>query len=112
MAHNQFRSCIESCVQCAQECEHCANACLQEVEIAALTECIRLDGDCARFCWTAASLMSRDSNFLDDLCRLCAEFCDLCSIECAKHDYDHCRRCAEACQHCAEECRRMAGATV
>jgi hypothetical protein len=112
MAHPQYHSCIEACVQCAQECEHCADACLKEADVSTLAERIRRDRDCAELCWTSAALMSRDSNFLDDLCRLCAEFCDLCGNECAKHDHDHCQSCAAACRHCAEECRRMAGVIV
>jgi hypothetical protein len=43
------------------------------------------------------------------LCRLCAEICDACGLECAKHHQDHCQDCAKECQKCAEECRNMAG---
>jgi hypothetical protein len=112
VSHQQHQSCIEACQRCAQECEHCADACLNEPEIQALAECMRLDRDCAQICWTAVAYMSRGSHFANDVCRLCAEVCDACAAECGKHELEHCRRCAEACLRCAEECRRMAGAAV
>lgn len=113
MTHEQFRSCIDGCVRCAEECDHCASVCLSEQDVKSLAECIRLDMDCAEICWTAASSMSRGSQFAQDVCRVCAEVCDACGAECEKHSkMDHCRKCGEACRQCAEECRRMAGAAV
>ena len=47
MSHQENQPCIDACLRCAQECEHCADACLNEPEIQALAECIRLDRDCA-----------------------------------------------------------------
>lgn len=110
MAHEQYQTCIEACVQCAQECEHCGNACLQESDVKKMAECIRLDRDCAEICWSAAAYMSRGSQFAQDICLICAEICDACGAECRKHQMDHCQRCADACERCAEECRQMAGA--
>lgn len=112
MLHHRYASCIEACIQCAQECEQCATACLAEKHVHHMTECIRLDRDCAEICWTAAAWMSRDARFAIDLCRLCAEVCDACSTECEKHEDEHCQRCAQACRRCAEECRQMAGVTT
>lgn len=109
MSHEQNRSCIEACVRCAQECEHCSSACLEEHDVAALAACIRLDRDCSAICWAAAGAMSRSSPFLTEFCRLCADLCDACAEECARHEHDHCQRCADACRQCAAECRRMAG---
>lgn len=112
MSHEQFRSCIAACVQCAQECEHCATACLGEQDVKMMAECIRLDRDCADICGLTVKWMSRGSHFAHDLCRVCAEVCDACGAECERHKADHCQRCAEACRKCAEECRHMAGAGV
>jgi hypothetical protein len=39
--------CIEECYDCAQTCTSCADACLGEPMVAPLTQCIRLDLDCA-----------------------------------------------------------------
>ncbi|HNP21719.1 MAG TPA: four-helix bundle copper-binding protein [Panacibacter sp.] len=40
-------------------------------------------------------------------CRLCADICEACANECAKHDTDHCRECATVCLSCAKMCRQM-----
>lgn len=110
MSHEKYQPCIDACIQCAQECDHCASACLGEAEVEMLAQCIRLDHDCATICWTAASYMSRGSQFAVAVCRLCAEICDACAEECGKHaaHMEHCARCAEACRRCAETCRQMA----
>jgi hypothetical protein len=73
-----------------------------------MANCIRLDRDCADACRVAATLMSRGSQFAQQLCALCAAICDACAKECERHEAEHCRRCASACRRCAEECRRMA----
>jgi hypothetical protein len=112
MVHQGYRSCIDACVDCAQRCEQCASACLGEQDVGMMAECIRLDRDCAEICWTAAAYMRRGSDFLNDLCRVCAEVCDACAAECARHKLEHCRRCAQACQDCAAECRAIAGVNV
>jgi hypothetical protein len=110
MAHQQHESCIRACLECAQECEHCATACLEEQDVSAMAECIRLDRDCSAICFMAAAYMSRDSRFATEICRICADICDACGQECRRHETEHCQRCAEACERCAEECRQMAGA--
>jgi len=112
MSHLENQSCIEACIQCAQACEHCADACLSEPNVEEMTECIRLDRDCAESCWGAAAFMSRGSRFMQDFCRMCAEICDACGAECRGHQADHCQQCADACDHCAGQCRQMAGASV
>jgi hypothetical protein len=113
MSHREFQSCIDACSACAQACEHCSVACLGEREVAKLAECIRLDLDCAELCWSAASHMSRDSQFAAAVCAVCADACDACAAECEKHQQmGHCRECAAACRRCADECRQMAGASA
>lgn len=109
MSHQMHKSCIDACNECSQECEHCAETCLHEPNVSDLANCIRLDHDCAAACRIAVTFMSRGSQFIDDICRVCAEICDACATECAKHDHDHCQRCAQACHRCADECRQMAG---
>jgi hypothetical protein len=64
--------------------------------------------ECAAVCYTAAQLMSMNSEKAKAYCRLCAEFCRDCAAECAHHDHEHCRTCADACNKCADECERMA----
>lgn len=108
MAHQQYAACIEACYACAAACDHCATACLQEDDVKMMARCIALDMDCAEICRMAAAFMARDSQFAKQICALCAEICEACGDECAKHKHDHCQECARACKRCADECRRMA----
>lgn len=110
MAHEQFASCIEACEACADACDHCSIACLQEADPKPMARCVALDIDCAAACRLAAACMARDSEFAGTVCTLCAEICEACGEECAKHRMKHCQACAQACKRCAEECRSMAKA--
>lgn len=109
MAHQQDETCIEACNACADACDHCATACLQEQDVKMMARCIALDMDCAQICRLTASCMARGSEFVHAMCQLCAEICEACGDECAKHPMGHCQECAQACRRCAAECRRMAG---
>lgn len=106
--HERYESCIEACNACADACDHCAAACLAEPDVKKMAECIRLDMDCAAICRLASGYMARGSSFAQDVCGLCADVCEACGAECAKHPQDHCQACADVCRRCAEECRRMA----
>lgn len=108
----QFQSCITACMSCAQVCEMCASACLTEQKIAELADCIRLNQDCATLCFAAAQLMTRGSEYAQALCKVCADICDACGAECAKHQMGHCQTCAQACKACGDECRKMAQMSV
>ena len=110
MAHQTYQSCVAACNACADACDHCSTACLHEDEVKKVTRCIALDMDCAAICRLASSFMSRDSDFAKPLCKLCAEICQACGDECAKHPMRHCQDCAKACHRCAAECTSMAGA--
>ncbi len=75
-----------------------------------MVRCIELDRSCADLFSFALSEMARSSQFAERVRRLCAEVCDACGEECAKHKMDHCQECAEACRTCAEACRTCAEA--
>lgn len=109
MTPQQFSSCIEACNACAAACDFCASSCLQENDVKMMARCIALDMDCAQICRTAAALMARNGEFVNEICALCAEVCDACADECGKHQAGHCQDCAQACRNCADECRRMSG---
>ena len=108
MNHQKFNACIEACNACAVACNHCAAACLQEPDVKMMVRCIATDMDCAQMCALAAAAMARNSDHAKAICALCADICQACGDECAKHDMDHCQQCAKACHRCAEECRKMA----
>ena len=107
--HQDYASCIAACNACADACDHCAAESLKEPDVAMMVQCIRVDIDCAALCRLAAGYMARRSEFVHEVCRLCAEICEACARECEKHPYEHCKACARACRRCAEECNRMAG---
>lgn len=94
MAHEEFKTCIAACYECATECDHCAVACTNEADPKPMARCIALDLDCAEICRLAASYMGRDGEFAMAVCGDCAEVCEACAAECEKHSMEHCRRCA------------------
>ena len=105
---------IEAGYGCAAVCRICADACLAEEMVRDLTQCIRLDLDCADVCLATAGLAVRRAGSNEALIKrmleTCAEACADCAIECEKHAemHEHCRICAEECQRCEDACREAA----
>lgn len=108
--YEEYQDCIAACHACVVACNHCAACCLQEADVKPMARCIALDMDCAQACQLAIAFMAGGSELVGAACSFCAEVCQACGQECAKHDMDHCQQCAEACLRCAEECRRMVAA--
>lgn len=110
--------CVYAAAQCAEVCSTCADACLSEPNAAALTECIRLNQDCADLCGVTARVIARaghrDRATLDALLEACVAACRACAAECARHaeDMEHCAICAQMCRKCEEACARMQEALV
>jgi len=74
-----------------------------------MAACIQSDMECAAICYASAQLMSLGSTKAKEICRLCADMCEACGNECARHTQSsHCQECAQACKECADECRKMA----
>jgi hypothetical protein len=107
LQNTKWQSCIDACMRCAEACEFCATCDLNEPDVKIVLSCAQINRECAKVCWTSASLMSMDSQFAKQFCSLCADVCDACAKECERHNIDHCKRCAQACHSCAEECRRI-----
>ncbi|PQO40697.1 four-helix bundle copper-binding protein [Blastopirellula marina] len=103
MLDPNLRACLRACVRCAHACEQCADACQSEANVVMLSDFIRANRDCAQLCWTASSLIIRGSDFVGELCEICAKVCDRCAHECEKYSY---RECALVCRDCADECRK------
>ena len=104
--------CIEECYSCAQICTSCADACLAEAMVKDLTQCIRLDLDCADICNTTGRIATRRTGSDEEVIRrmldVCATACRLCAEECQRHasKHQHCRICAEACRNCMSACQQ------
>ena len=109
--------CIEECYSCAQICTSCADACLAEAEVRDLTQCIRLDLDCADICNITGRIATRrtgsDEEVIPRMLDVCAASCRLCGEECQRHArMEHCRICAEACKRCLQACEEAARSMV
>lgn len=104
---------IDALVACSQACTACADACLSEEMVAELRTCIRTNLDCADICDATARMLSRqtghDANLIRAQLQACAQACQSCGDECARHAqaHDHCRICAEACRACEEACNEL-----
>lgn len=106
--------CIEACFDCEQSCIACADACLGEEMVQQLTQCIRLNLDCADACRAAGSMATRRTGSNEMTLRIMLEACGLacrtCGEECASHaqQHEHCAICAEACRECERLCHEAA----
>jgi hypothetical protein len=103
-----YANCIDACTKCAQACEECFAACLQEPDVQARTNMIKMLNDCAEICFQAVQFMSRNSQFAKPICELCAQICEACAMDCEKFKDAHCQDCAKICRECANACRQMA----
>jgi hypothetical protein len=105
--------CAEACFTCVQTCLSCADACLSEKHVAELTQCIRLDFDCADICRATGAVLLRFGREgpqpMQAQLAACAQACRTCAEECRKHAqmHEHCRICAEACQVCHDACEAV-----
>ena len=106
-------NCIEACLACANTCTSCADACLAEGTVAHLTQCIRLNLDCADICAATAAVLTRRTGSNEPVIRatleLCAFACQVCAEECLRHGniHEHCRLCAQACRACQQACQAV-----
>ena len=108
MRELKFHSSITACSATAIAAFRCASADLKESEIKMLARCIKLNNECAAMCLLAMESMARESEFVKQICKLCAAVCIDCAIECEKHAHmEHCKICAESCRICAKECLKM-----
>ena len=109
-ANDALIRCIEECYDCAQTCTSCADACLGEQTVQKLTQCIRLNLDCADVCAATGAVALRRTGSNDEVIRqmltACETACRLCGEECARHAsmHEHCKVCADACRRCQQAC--------
>ena len=108
MEHQKHKELLGILHECMETCNYCYHACLQETDILMMSECIRLDRECADFCAYVEQAISRNTIFLVELIAVCAVICEACGKECKKHLHDHCQQCAEVCFTCADVCRNVA----
>jgi len=103
--------CIEACYDCEQACTACADGCLGEDTVRELTQCVRLNLDCADICAATGSVASRntghDEIVLKSILDVCMQACEVCREECLRHAamHEHCKVCAEVCEQCLAACK-------
>lgn len=102
---------IEACYDCTQTCTRCADACLGEEMVAKLTQCIRLNLDCADVCAATGLVTSPGTGSNEEVIRrmlaACATACRACGDQCEKHAsmHEHCSIRAEERRRCEQACR-------
>ncbi len=106
MKNQNAEALMQALLTCTATCETCATACLNETDVKMMTNCIKLDRDCADICSLAVRLIQRDSFISREFLLICERICHLCATECSKHTHEHCLKCAEACKECAHICHQ------
>jgi hypothetical protein len=102
-------ACAIACSDCQRACDACTAHCetmLAEGKKDHLASA-KLTQDCAAFCATAASIVSRNGPMQNLICRACADACAQCGKECEKFDAPVMKKCADACKRCEKACRDM-----
>ena len=117
-AGHHYQECIDACFSCSEICNACSDDMIG-MEGHGKKEVGNSDGTVhsalprlRRCCLLSAALISRNSSFAEQFCRLCAEVCDSCAETCEAHAPHHamCGDCAKECRRCADLCREMEGA--
>ncbi len=104
---NRVFDVVEKLAVCQQMCNNCFNACLMEEDVKMMTECIRLDRQCAEICAFTLSSLTSCCRLRSEILNLCISACTQCAEECKKHQYIHCQECTEACQDCIDACTEL-----
>ena len=111
--NQEMQQCIQNCLDCHSICLNTVNYCLQQGGDHATADHISLMLDCADICQTSANFMLRHSPLHMRTCGVCAEVCDMCTMDCQRFANDaQMQACADVCRRCAESCRQMTMASV
>jgi hypothetical protein len=111
-SYQQYKVCIEACLQCATICNYCAIECSREPHAHHMARCIQLNLECVTICCAFASLMTYGSDKVNEIAHICALMCDACAEECSKHTEEHCIECADVCTKCADQCELIKSPVV
>lgn len=66
-----LQNALNALVACAEECDGCSDHCLR----GGMPDSARSCRDCADLCWLCSSFVSRQSDYVKQLCRTCANVC-------------------------------------
>jgi len=110
----EMLDCMKHCCECSGLCGQCAAHCLflggQHASVAHQG----LLHDCSEMCALAECFMARASDHSGNVCRECAEICNLCAVACDElgHGDAMMTKCAQACRSCAIACEAVVGTSV
>ena len=104
MPGNHIEKCIAACLSCARACRELLNTFAGFVEKA---ECVQTCRECADTCVICAAELRDPFPRSANSCLVYAWTCELCAIECERHQDVRAKRCAVVCRQCAEECRQV-----
>lgn len=108
MSLEKYRKCIDACLECVKECKSCIGECLEGLNADDMASLIKVQTNCAAITLLSVDFMSNGSDFVNPLCKLCAEVCIDCAVECEKYIHlEHCKRCAIVCRKSAEEWNKV-----
>jgi len=103
----KYQTCIDACNKCLQVCNECFNSCLQEPDVQARMNCIKMLRLCADICSLASQTMTMDHSEAKYICSVCRTICDACATECYMFKDNHCQQCSKVCHDCANACASM-----
>lgn len=101
----QLKEILAVSMECTLACEKCATDCILDGN----KKCALIARDCADICALTARLVARNSEFAEEMLRLCSDVCKACSEECANHSHQQqsCKVCAEVCRKCSDLCAEV-----
>ncbi|MGN6628615.1 MAG: hypothetical protein ACTHKJ_01945, partial [Candidatus Nitrosocosmicus sp.] len=83
LKNQQYSTCIESCNECMMACEACCTECLtmmssssnnqQMMNMNMMARCVMMCRDCADACRMASMMMCRGSEYVKQMCEMCAD---------------------------------------
>ncbi len=107
MLTSRETECFDASNACVLDCYNCSSTCLLEDNQKSVARVIKLCIECADICRLAAAAIAMRSENMYAICRLCAEICKKCEMECMRHKTECCIKCAGSCRLCAEACIKL-----
>lgn len=109
MRNDVVYRCIDACKDCHSVCVetiiHCQNMGGKHAE----TPHIWLMRDCTDIYKESEGFILRGSEFMNQVCSICADICGRCVESCEAFDDQAMKTCTQSCPDCSSSCREMVG---
>lgn len=80
LSREQYQTVIKTLHDCMETCNHCYDDCLKEEDIHMMSDCIRLDRECAVIRGYLEQALGRGTPFASELVGVCAQICEACGM--------------------------------